>query len=113
MKKNLIQIEGVFKTASADEDGDEIYYKWSWGDGTFSEWLGPFNSNDEVEILHNWSKRGRYEVKVKTRDEHRAESGWSDPFPVIMPVYHNFPLLTLLFEFLEKYFPQIFSLFTI
>ena len=112
-KIGVIGVEYRFKTASADEDGDEIYYKWSWGDGTFSEWLGPFNSNEEVEILHNWSKRGRYEVKVKARDEHRAESGWSDPFPVIMPVYHNFPLLTLLFEFLEKYFPQIFSLFTI
>jgi hypothetical protein len=75
-----------FKTTTTDEDGDKIYYKWGWGDGTFSEWLGPFDSGEEVSVLHNWSQRGIYLVKVKARDEHRAESEWSDPLIIIMLV---------------------------
>jgi len=110
VKKGKVGEEYNFSTSTSDQDGDMIYYKWDWGDGTFSDWFGPFNSGEEVSVTHQWSRLGIYNVKVKARDEHRDESDWSDPLSIIMPVYQNIPLLNLVFEFLEKYFPQIYSL---
>ena len=109
-KKGTVGEEYNFSTSTSDQDGDMIYYKWDWGDGTFSDWLGPFNSGEEASVTHQWSRLGIYNVKVKARDEHRDESDWSDPLYIRMPVYQNILLLNLVFEFLEKYFPQIYSL---
>jgi len=97
-----------FSTYTTDLDGDEIYYKWSWGDGTFSNWLGPYDSSEEIIISHEWSKKGLFNVKVKSRDIYRAESDWSDPYPIVMPVFPNFPLLELFINILDKYFPQLY-----
>ena len=110
LKIGKIGKEYTFKSTTTDIDGDKLHYKWDFGDGTFSEWRGPYESDDESEVSHTWSKIGTYQVKVKARDEHRAESEWSDPLPVKMPICYNLPLLTVLFELLEKYFPQIYLL---
>jgi hypothetical protein len=74
-----------FITSARDADGDKIYYKWDWGDGTFSEWLGPYESEEQVSIKHKWSSFGFFNVKVKVRDEHLAQSMWSQPVSVFMP----------------------------
>lgn len=100
----------TFNTSTTDADGDQLFYKWSFGDGTFSAWLGPYISGEQISISHNWSKWGNYEVKVKARDEHRNESDWSDPFPVKMPYLPTFPFIEHLLNFLERYFPRLYSL---
>ena len=74
-----------FITSGTDSDGDELFYKWDWGDGTFSDWMGPYDSGEQVSINHSWKKMGFYNVKVKTRDEHLTQSIWSDSISVIMP----------------------------
>lgn len=99
-----------FSTTVADPDDDKIYLKWDWGNGTFSKWLGPYNSGEKVTVSQQWSKWGLYKVRVKARDEHRAESDWSNPLTIILPRYLNFPLLKQIFNFLEEYFPQIYSI---
>jgi hypothetical protein len=99
----------TFTSVTNDVDGDTIYYQWSFGDGTFSSWLGPYHSGEQVNVSHNWSKRGTYDVKVKARDEHRADSDWSDPFPIKMPYVPRHPIIERFFEFLEKHFPRFYS----
>ena len=100
-----------------DRDGDQDLYitseggypNWLYrndGDGTFTDWLGPYNSSEEVNVSHSWSKMGRYSVRVKARDEHREESDWSDKFFVRMPICNRIQLLNLIIEFLEKHFPN-------
>lgn len=74
-----------FITSGTDSDGDELYYKWDWGDDTSSDWVGPYDSGEQVSINHSWKKMGFYNVKVKTRDEHLTQSIWSDSISVIMP----------------------------
>ncbi len=64
-------------TNSIDIDGDALYYRWDFGDGTFSDWIGPYKSGEEIKTSHTWLKIGRYPVKVKTRDQHMEESEWS------------------------------------
>ena len=98
--------EYSLKTISTDYNGDMIYYRWDFGDGTYTNWLGPYNSSEEVNVSHSWSERGRYSVRVKSRDEHREESDWSDNLVVRMPLCNKFRLLNLIIEFLEKYFPN-------
>jgi hypothetical protein len=100
----------TFNSSTTDSDNDVLYYKWSFGDGTFSAWLGPFNSGEQVSVLHNWSKWGNYVVQVKARDEHRDESEWSDPLAVKMPFIPIFPLIERFFEFLEQHFPRLYYL---
>ncbi|UCD13872.1 MAG: PKD domain-containing protein [Thermoplasmatales archaeon] len=110
VKKGTTGNEYSFNTITTDQDGDLIYYKWDFGDGSFSDWLGPFSSGEEVNVSHEWSRLGIYNVKVKARDEHRAESDWSNPLIVSMPIYQNFPMFKPVFEFLEKYFSHLYSL---
>jgi hypothetical protein len=100
----------TFNASTTDLDGDLLYYKWSFGDGTFSAWLGPYKSGEQVSVLHNWSKRGNYEVQVKARDEHRSESDWSDPLPMKMSFIPRIPFIEYIFEFFEQHFPRIYLL---
>jgi len=54
---------------------------FDWGDGTFSEWLGPFPSGTPAEESHSWDEAGIYEVKVKAKDNY-SESDWSSSHPI-------------------------------
>jgi len=69
---------------TTDPDGDQLFYQWDWGDGSFSQWLGPYNSGEEISASHSWSE-GSYNIKVKSKDIHNEESNWSDPLPISMP----------------------------
>jgi hypothetical protein len=100
----------TFNTTTTDTDGDTLYYKWSFGDGTFSAWLGPYNSGKQVSVTHNWLKWGNYKVQVKARDEHRSESNWSDPLPVKMPLIPRASLIEYILEFFEQHFPRLYVL---
>jgi len=72
----------VYSTSSTDPNGDEIYYMFNWGDGTSSDWLGPYTSGQTMSAPHQWSAIGDYSVKVKARDSNAATSGWSEPLVV-------------------------------
>jgi len=75
-----------YTTSTTDPDGDQVEYKFDWGDGTDSGWLGPYDSGDTCEASHKWSSVGGFSVKVKARDvPHFAESPWSEPLSVSMP----------------------------
>jgi hypothetical protein len=74
-----------FTASTTDPDGDQLYYKFSFGDGTYSPWLGPYPSGANVTVAHNWTKLGTYNVQVRARDTHDQQSAWSDPLPIKMP----------------------------
>ena len=37
-----------FSTMTTDIDDDNVFYQFSWGDGNFSEWIGPFASGEQA-----------------------------------------------------------------
>lgn len=94
-----------FTTMTTDIDDDNVYYQFSWGDGNFSEWIGPFASGEQAEAAYSWNEQGVYEVKVKAKDTSDEESDWSEPFAITMP--KNKTLLFTLLEFLEQFFPNL------
>ena len=73
-----------FTFLSDDPNLDDVWYFIEWGDGEVEEWIGPYFSGEEVTIGHVWPEKGEYEIKAKARDILEFESGWSEPFNVII-----------------------------
>jgi len=88
-----------YNTSTIDPDNDSIWFKWDWGDGTFSDWLGPFDSGEEILSTHIWAQ-GTYEIKVKTKDSRNPETDWSEPL-TINAIYPNLKTV-LLFGFITN-----------
>ena len=82
--------EEKYLSTTLDPDDDELYYLFDFGDGANSEWIGPYDTWDLVEIGHIFEKRGEYEIKVKAKDSTGLETDWSEPFSVSVPRYRFF-----------------------
>jgi hypothetical protein len=65
-----------------DPEGDQILYKFDWGDNTTSNWLGPCPSNQSFEASHIWTEPGEMQVCVKAIDINGSECDWSEPLIV-------------------------------
>lgn len=74
---------GQFRARSADPDGDLITYIFNWGDGRQVEY-GPYASGSYCRVLNSWSEPGWLLIRLRVRDEHGAESGWSAGRPVLI-----------------------------
>ena len=92
--------EYTYSTSTTDPDGDQVWYKWDWGD-EISGWDEPYDSGDTVTVSHIWDEKGSYVIKVKAKDVHGKESPWSDPLPITMP--KNKAINTLFLQFLEQH----------
>ncbi len=74
----------TYSTSTTDPNGDQIYYNFSWGDDTYSDWLGPYDSGEIITASHVWIEEGNYKIQVKAKDVHDAVSNWSDSLLVTM-----------------------------
>jgi hypothetical protein len=97
-----VTVEYTYTTNTTDPDGNQVYYLWDWGDGTQSEWLGPFASGAQVYAQKSWNAKGIYRIKVKAKDISGVESAWSDPLPITMPTSKSMQMLSLLAQFLHN-----------
>jgi len=107
-KNGKVGVEYKYNTSAVtDPEGDDIYFLFDWGDGTYSDWLGPFFSGEIGSATHKWTRQGIFQIRVKARDSYGLESPWSDPLTVTMPkdkAVQNTLFLELLdcFPLLEK-----------
>jgi len=104
-----VTVEYTYTTNTTDPDRDQVYYNWSWGDGTYSGWIGPNASGASESIKHKWSLKGSYQIKVKAKDINNAESPWSDLLPITMPYSYNKPIPQF-FDLLFQRFPHAFPI---
>jgi hypothetical protein len=76
----------LYTAQTTDPDGEQIYYMWDWGDKTFSDWLGPYDSGSSIETEHMFSpsglKKETYDIRIKAKDTNDAESEWSEPLTI-------------------------------
>jgi hypothetical protein len=93
----------IYSTKTTDPDGDELFYRWNWGEGTTSGWTGPYSSGQQVSASHTWVEKGSYDVTVKSKDYFGYEGGWSDPLSVSMPRNRAITWNSLLMKVLEHY----------
>ena len=99
--------EYTYIASTTDPDGDKLYYRFDWGDNSFSGWIGPYPSGKNATASHKWEEKEKYEIRVKAKDEHGVQSEWSDPLLVSMP---RSKLINIFFlQFLENH-PHMFPL---
>jgi hypothetical protein len=71
-------VECTFTAVSIDPEGEQISYLFDWGDGNYSDWLGPYPSGQTIDKTNSWPDLGDYEVRVKARDIWGVISDWSE-----------------------------------
>lgn len=71
-----------FTTKTDDPEEDQIYYKWDWGDGSISDWFGPYEPGLEVSASHFWNENGTFEIRTKVKNISNEESDWSIPHKI-------------------------------
>jgi hypothetical protein len=74
--------EYEYTATTTDPEEDQILYLFEWGDGTYSDWLGPYNSGESMTTSHTWSEVGNYNITVRAKDINDSISDWSEPYPV-------------------------------
>jgi hypothetical protein len=74
----IVGTEYEFTFVTTDPESENISYFVEWGDGNNTGWIGPYPSGEIANATYAWSESGIFEVKVKAKDEHEAESPWSD-----------------------------------
>ncbi len=77
-------MEYTYGFTAIDPDNDNLYYYIDWGDGTTTEWIGPYESGETAIISHTWLEGGDYTIKAKVKDDWGVESNWSQPFNIHM-----------------------------
>jgi len=92
-----------YTISSTDQDDDPVYYSVDWDDENIQEWIGPYDSGEEITLEHSWDRRGSYNVKVKANDVWGSQSDWTT-ISVSMPKNKqltNRPILRLLSQLLD------------
>jgi len=69
-------VDYEYKIVATDPDGDNVYYYVNWWDWTPIEWIGPYESGEEITLNHTWTEKDQYTIKVKAKDIYDAESDW-------------------------------------
>jgi len=71
-----------FTASATDPDGTPCYIRFDWGDGTVSDWIGPFASGGTATGSYAWNGLGVFNVKAQAKDSDASQSGWSDAHPI-------------------------------
>lgn len=73
---------GTYTTSATDPDGDQVQYRFNWGDGETSDWTDLVDSGTPASLSHSWEDPGTYDIKAQAKDSEGETSLWSDPFTV-------------------------------
>jgi len=71
-----------YTSSTTDPYNLSLYYRFNWGDGSTSEWIGPFSSGDQVTMNHTWEYRSTFSVRVQAKNDEEFTSDWSSSLPV-------------------------------
>lgn len=94
---------------ATDPDGDTLQYYIDWGDGTTTNWVGPYNSGAPVVLGHTWTVKGTFTITGKARDQHGAE-GPTGTLTVTMPMSNGYDAFNPFLEWLFARFPHAFPI---
>jgi hypothetical protein len=92
-----------------DPEGEDISLKVDWGDGNVTDWIGPVNSGDTIELKHTWQVEDQYTIKAWAKDHPYEQIGPVKEKVVKMPIVkttvHSFFLQ--FFYSIIQHFPMI------
>jgi len=115
------EVNGEFGTeynytfSATDPDGDDLYYYIEWGDDNVEDWIGPYESDEELVLGHTWNEKGNYIIKAKVKDTFDVESNYTTleiSMPVNKPIIGDrFPIIQTILELFPNAFPILRYLF--
>ncbi len=76
--------EHTFEITASDPDNNDIYYYIDWGNGTIEK-KGPYDSGKTINVKHTWNEKGKYTIRVRSRDIYDEKSDWAT-LEVSMPL---------------------------
>jgi hypothetical protein len=97
----------TFDVSAVDPQGDDVYLYVNWGDGTNTDWFGPYDSGEVIEVSHTFTERTNYTIKAKAKDIEGHE-GKEQPLKITMP-YSYIPFWWFWERFFER-FPHAFPI---
>jgi hypothetical protein len=71
-----------YAVSSTDPDGQEIAYKFTWGDSDTTDWTSYHAGGQAVVRVHVYDDTGHFAVRVNARNRDERESGWCDALGV-------------------------------
>lgn len=98
-----------YDTSCNDPESDQVFYRWDWGDGKVSKWLGPYNSGETCRASHNWTEIGNYQISVLAKDVSGFMGSWSDPFSISVTKDKNRIYVISFIQFLINYIRRFLS----
>jgi len=75
--KGVPGTEYTFTFNSTDPENEDIELFIDWGDGTNTDWIGPYSSGEEITLNHTWTNWKIFTIKAKAKDTNGAESEWA------------------------------------
>jgi hypothetical protein len=104
-----LNTEYEFSFSATDPDDDDVYIRVYWGDDTYTEWEGPYNSGQTVTFKHTWTALPIPPIPgtILTCQAKDINGQYSPEaqYPVILPRNVNGPR-GIIFTILERLFEQ-------
>lgn len=97
--------EYTYTFNSVDVDGDDVWYYIDWGDESYEEWIGPYDSGVDATFTHIWDEQASYTIQAKSKDAYDIESDWGS-IEVSMPKRRTLSI-QLFIERLIEQFPML------
>lgn len=72
----------TYQVNMTDPENDTVSCQLDWGDGNITCWFGPYPSGSAIVLTHSWSQTGSYPIRMKLKDFHSQETGWSSSLTV-------------------------------
>lgn len=98
----------LFQASTIDPDNNEVYYLWDYGDGTTSDWMGPYPSGQTISTTYSWSDEGTFILRVKAKDIYGCESDWG-VLEVKMPANKQLPFSLIYTRYLNTILSVVLS----
>jgi outer membrane protein assembly factor BamB len=101
-----IQKTYTYKVTSTSPLNHNIFYLIDWGDGTTTDWLGPYNSGTPLTLNHSWRNKGTYLIQARAKDTQNLWGPWGT-LSVTMPCSYETPFQQFWIKVFER-FPNVF-----
>ncbi|RLF57442.1 MAG: hypothetical protein DRN27_07775 [Thermoplasmata archaeon] len=103
---NGIDYEYEYLIYTKDINGDDVYFYVDWNDGTECEWIGPYESGEEVILKKTWNEYGTHMITVVAKDSNGQVSHIKE-FSLIIRTIINIDRDNALHSLFGKLFNQL------
>ncbi len=107
-----VGVSYYYNFVATDPNGDDVYYRMDWGDGSsITQWIGPYHSGQVVIVAHTFSTTGQFTIRCQAKDSYNSVSDWGQ-LKTTMPKAKIY-MPSLFLELMQKLFERFQNLLPI